>query len=184
MARHLNAPLSSFITARIPIAPDANTDPTMLFKMAMVALEAITSVGGNDTGVLVNDIQDTVQLVPGESWCMATVQSALRYVELITGKISAIAAGGLCTAVFAQSVPNQVTTPQVGDIIVFQHGAGPSGHTEIVTGLGDGTFVFAAGGNTTPGAGYTGAAGVFHKMRTTTAPIGDMTILGFLRPYL
>ena len=185
MARHLKSELSEMIISRIPLLRGelSQVAPKELFQMAYAALEGIREAG-NNAGKWVEMIQYTVGLNRGDAWCMATAQTAIRFVELQTRIDSKLFASGHCLTVFANSKECQVTKPEQGDLIIYQHGKTQSGHVEGIIDLYKDRFAFTMGGNTSSGPGVsTEGDGVFFRMRSLSSPGGDLSIKGFLRPF-
>lgn len=192
MSRKLMPALSVFIQNRIACTLDQlkTLTKTKVFIYGVTAMSGVTEATGNNDGTQVNEIQATEGDSTGASWCMDTVQSIIRFVELVFGVTSGVFSADNCVEVFNKSLPeNKISAAdwaktQPGDIIIFEHGSTSEGHTEVLLSTPDELgLAISIGGNTTPGAGYSGHDGVFTKIRPMTSPIGDMHIIGFLRPF-
>lgn len=187
--RKLKAELSALMRSRIPLTEQelAAASAADLLMMAYAALEGIRETGDN-RGRFVEMIQYTVGLKPGDSWCMAAAQTAVRFVELYKGIISSLPVGGHCLTVLKNSPPtNQVQKtdkPRPGDLIVYQYGDTSNGHVEGIVSIYQEKFAFTMGGNTSSGPGVnSNGDGVFYRMRSLRVPGGDMRIAGFVRPF-
>ena len=101
-------------------------------------------------GVEVELFQKTVGLSPGDSWCMAFMQSCIAYVEHKTAIVSPIYASGTCMEVWDNSPVEQrvKVLPLAGAIAIWQHLTNPiHGHTGMVLDC-DGVSFHAIEGNT------------------------------------
>lgn len=188
MTRKLGQALANVMQSGIPLVQSQleTMTPAEIFQLAGAALEGVRETGAN-TGPVVNEIEQVVQLSPGDSWCMAAVQAALRFAENTTGKASTIYASGSCLDTWDNSPKNQISKsfkPNEGDIIIYQHGSTRNGHTEIVIKV-MGTLALVMGGNTSaaPGVNANGD-GEYFRIRSLTVPAGDMHIVGYLRPFV
>lgn len=187
--RKISAVISKFIRARIPLTDEQldKQNATEIFCLAMRAMEGIMESGGNNRGPLVAEILKTIGLPSGTSWCMAMIQTALRFAELYSGDTSKVVSSGHCLTTYRDSpaackVPT--TSLRAGDLIIFQHGKTEDGHVEGVTGSLQGLLAYTVGGNTSAGVGVNrDGDGVYHRMRSLVKPEGDMTIFGILRPF-
>lgn len=166
-------------------------------KTRLLVAEALRWIGvtehGNNAGELVSLFQKTVDgKAQGESWCMAYVQyclkHALYYYDSVYDGCSpmhGIYSSEHCLTVWNKT-PKELRTdkPEIGSIVIWQHGNTSSGHTGIVVGeKADPEFFTTAEGNTGPGAGVVREGdGVFMKTRSVKGS-GDMKILGFLLPF-
>lgn len=186
MPRKLKPELATLIRSRIPLS-DVElvvTPPSELFQMAYAALEGIREDGKN-AGKEVEMIQYSVGLSPGDAWCMAAAQCAIRFVELTLGITSPVASGGHCLTVARQSPPNVImNSPMQGDLIIYQHGDTDNGHVEGIMEIYSDKFAFTMGANTSSGPGINrDGDGVFFRMRSLKFPEGNMKIYCFIRPF-
>ena len=164
-------------------------DARACFLFAMRAMVGIREQGGNNRGRLVELIQETLGKAEGEPWCMSAVQTALAWAELRTGKKSPIVASEHCMTVWNETPKEQrvKNIPAPGAIIIWRHGAGPSGHTGVTTStVVDGKFT-AIEGNTESGLTAAGhierEGGGCYETRRNTIGAGSMKVIGFLRPF-
>ncbi len=171
----------------IPISQLVLLPPTQIFMYGYASLEGTREATGRNDGLIVEEIQKTVGLSKGDSWCMAAAQAAIRLAENLSKKISPVYASGHCLTVMRKSIGAQIPLskkPAEGDIIIFQHGDTESGHCEGIIKLAPPKIAFTMGGNTSgnPGVDRDGN-GVFFKMRDLGQTTGAMHIVGYVRPF-
>lgn len=189
MSRKLSEALAEIIRAGIPLsdAQVAANSPTEVFIMAAAALEGTREIGGNNRGPTVQLIQQVVGLSPGDSWCIAALQAALRFAENTMGKPSTIYASGNCMEAWRNSPANQIPLtqyPRVGDIIIYHDiGSTTQGHAEVIVAL-NGSMAFVMGNNTSAAPGISGDGdGTYFRMRNLVVATGILQPQGYLRPY-
>ena len=150
----------------------------------------VTEESGDNKGQCVQMFQKACDnKAAGESWCMAFVQFCLKNTDsLCVDVLKSMGKNNLflsehCLTVWNNSPKScRVDKPFIGSIAIWQMGETTSGHTGIVTEIGQATFKTIEG-NTGPGAGVVREGdGVYEKTRTMNQ-IGNMKLLGFLLPY-
>lgn len=163
-------------------------DATMLMRLAAQACVGIREKGGNNRGPMVELIQDTIGGRDPWAWCMSFVQTCIAYAEVKTDRDSAIYPHEHCMTVWVKTprTARILKTPAPGSIVIWQHGNTQAGHTGIVEAVVDDGFT-AFEGNTTSGLGegdkvIRDGGGVYYTKRRLKA-VGDMNIVGFLRPF-
>lgn len=172
------------------LAQDAikTKDARTLFVCAAEACVGIREVGGNNEGPMVELIQETVGSADREPWCMSFVQTCLAYAELKTGVKSPIPAGEHCMSIWSStpSTNRVIFSPKRGAIVIWKHGAGPSGHTGIFLER-DNTNFYAIEGNTEAGLNPDGSiereGGGVYKTKRNMVRNGNMSVVGFLKPF-
>lgn len=162
-------------------------DARLLFRCAAESLVGVREASGKNDGPLVELMQETIGSAGREPWCMSLVQSCLAYAETKTNKKSSVFASELCTAVW-KNTPKEYRVkyrPLPGAIAIWQHGAGPSGHTGVL--IEDQSDVFlAVEGNTTAGVSGGKIVREGGGCYLTTRPfndVGPMELLGFIKPW-
>lgn len=173
-----------------PIAFHAlvNKDPRLLLQQAARACVGIREASGNNDGVMVELIQETVGSADNEPWCMALVQTLIAYVEVkldIKSPLIVTEHVMTCwnTTPFSQRVKR---IPLPGAIVCWRHGSTSSGHTGIVIDC-DGKNMHVIEGNTSSGVSPDGKVeregqGCYLTHRSAKAT-GSMVVQGFLRPF-
>lgn len=190
--RELHSGLATWLDKKLAgngLAQQALKDrmPRALFVQALSACVGIRETGGNNKGPLVELIQETIGSANREAWCMSFVQSGLAYVEFKLGVQSPIAVSEHCMTVWNSTPKLQrvLYSPLSGAICIWKHGAGPSGHTGIITSA-DENFMELVEGNTESGVAggkvERDGGGVYftHRSRRGT---GNMKVVGFLKPF-
>lgn len=166
-----------------------DADARACFIHAMKACVGIRESGGNNRGPLVELIQDTLGKAEGEPWCMSLVQTCIAWAELRTGKISPIFASEHCMTVWNSTPKAQrvKSIPAPGAIIIWRHGAGPSGHTGATISAVENDHFRAVEGNTESGLGTAGIVerdgGGCYETRRNVIGAGNMKVVGFLKPF-
>lgn len=165
-----------------------NKDARTLFRLAAEACVGIREEGGNNSGPMVELIQETVGGAGREAWCMSFVQTCLAFAEVETGVKSPIPASEHCMTVWNTTPKKQRVkiSPLPGAIAIWQHGKGPAGHTGIVSGADEKNFN-AIEGNTESGLNPKGTVerdggGVYFTKRSRKGA-GSMKLIGFLKPF-
>lgn len=166
-----------------------NREARILMRMAAQACVGILEHGGNNRGPEVELFQETIGGHSRESWCMSFIQSCIAYAEVKTGVNSPIIGGEHCLTVWAQSPHEQRvhTYPLPGAIAIFQHGTSQNGHCGIIESM-EGVDMWTYEGNTEHGIAPNGAmvrdgGGVYHCLRSFNMPMGDMHLVGCLKPF-
>ena len=192
MKRQLNREMAAWLDSQVKETAHRaliSNDPREIFRHAMIACVGIREKGGNNRGHMVELIQDTLGTADGEPWCMSLVQTCLAFAELRSGHASPIAASEHCLTVWHDTPKEQrvQTVPAPGAIIIWQHGAGPSGHTGCtISAVVDGRF-HAVEGNTESGLVAAGqverdGGGCYETIRTVNGA-GSMKVVGYLKPF-
>lgn len=193
MSRKIEAEMVTFIDWKLSmngLAQEAiaKKDARTVFRLALESCVGIRETGGNNNGPMVRLIQETIGGADREAWCMSFVQTGLAYAEKKTGIQSPIWASEHCMTVWHETPISQRvhTVPALGAIIIWKHGAGPSGHTGItVSAVKDGHFS-AVEGNTESGVSsgqvVRDGGGVYLTERNTFGN-GAMRVVGFLKPF-
>jgi len=138
---------------------------------------------------MVELIQQTLGDAEGEPWCMSLVQTCIAWAELRSGKPSPIFASEHCMTVWNSTPAAQrvVSIPAPGAIIIWRHGAGPSGHTGATISDVRNRIFSAVEGNTESGLGTAGIVerdgGGCYETRRSLDGAGKMKIVGFLKPF-
>jgi hypothetical protein len=193
MQRHIEQKMIEFIDKKLEhngLAQEATRtkNARALMLCAAQACVGIREEGGNNRGPLVTLIQETVGGPDHVAWCMSFVQTCIAYAELKTGVKSPIPAGEHCLTIWQTSPKEQRVKllPLAGAIVIYQHGHSSSGHTGLVEST-DGNTVWNYEGNTESGVALGGkierdGGGVYHTHRPIQG-VGDMHLLGFLKPF-
>lgn len=164
-------------------------DARLVFTLAMEACVGIREVGGNNSGPMVELIQETVGRHSREAWCMALVQTCLSYAEKQTGKKSPIIATEHCLTAW-ETTPHEQRVkhiPARGAIIIWRHGDSTNGHTGIVLDYHNQPGkMLTVEGNTEKGivGGHIerDGGGVYLVERDAIGSY-DMRIMGYLKPF-
>lgn len=158
-------------------------DARLLFGLAMESAVGIVEVGGNNSGPLVQLIQRTVGGASKEPWCMALVQSALAYAELLTQVKSPIAVSEHCMTVWRETpeIQRVKASPLKYAIVIWRHGNTDSGHTGCAVESDHRQWFRTVEGNTN-GDGSRDGDGVYYKKRDWIRN-GDLIRVGFLKPF-
>lgn len=178
-------PLPTPIPAPIP-AP-APAPSTVQYNVAVLA-EAHKWVGtkesgGNNHGTQVELFQKAVDgVAEGEPWCMAFIQFCVKQVEVELNIHSLIKRSEHCLTVFRNSPASlRSTEPQIGCIVIWQHGTSERGHTGIIHSVCDDGTIITVEGNTNAD-GSSDGDGVYIKKRHLKGD-GDMHIVGYLKAF-
>lgn len=83
--RHIKQELVTFIDQHIGATPP--TDPSALFRAALVACQGVHEQGGNNRGHIVELIQSTAGSPVAQPWCMDFMQCGIAYVEVKLGLV-------------------------------------------------------------------------------------------------
>lgn len=184
MIKYLDAKLASNGLAQLAIK---EKDARSLFALAAEACVGIREQGGNNEGPLVDLIQETIGGEGVEPWCMSAVQTWLAYAEIKTGIHSPIYPTEHCMTCWRETDASQRVkiSPKRGAIIIWKKGSSDSGHTGIVIEPYP-TFFYAVEGNTE--AGINGGkierdGGGVYKTKRPKSAVGNMKIVGFLKPF-
>lgn len=161
------------------------TTPNELVVRALQAMLGIHEEGGNNRGILVSAIQDTVGGPDHWAWCMSLQQTAVAFVEKKFSMVCDLAESEHCLTVFnaAKKAKRILKKPEIGSLVVWQHGYTQSGHVGCVTRISamkDGWFVCIEG-NTGGGSGIEREGdGVFEKIRNAQGS-KEMRVLGYVK---
>ena len=126
----------------------------------------------------------------GHAWCSYFAELVYRkaYSEVDPSQIDAI--GQLFSPMAVDTFRRFKATghpvsdkPSVGDVVIWKHGNGPSGHAGIVIAVGPGNAFTTVEGNTNAHGGREGEQ-VAVKPRKTGQPFGveSLNLVGFIRP--
>lgn len=162
-------------------------DARTVMRLAAQVCVGIREVGGNNSGPMVELIQETIGTHGKEAWCMAFVQTCIAFAEYCTGVKSPVFASEHCLTVWGNTPIAQrvAAIPAAGAIVIWRHGTTTNGHTGIVESC-DGVNFYAFEGNTE--SGITGSkvvsdgGGVYHTKRSMK-PTGSMKVVGFIKPF-
>lgn len=165
----------------------ANKDARGVFAYAMEACVGIRETGGNNSGPMVELIQETVGGHSKEAWCMAFVQTCIAFAEVKTGIVSRLPATEHCLTCWRSSPQGSKVLyfPLKGAVIIWKHGSTDNGHTGMFI-EGNHNIFSAVEGNTE--SGIVGGVverdggGVYMTNRSMKGN-GDMKIMGFLKPF-
>lgn len=126
----------------------------------------------------------------GYAWCALFTELVYReaYSDIDPGQIDAIGQLFSPMAVdtyrrFKNSGHKVDNVPNVGDVVIWKHGNGPSGHAGIVVAVGPGNEFTTIEGNTNAAGGREGEV-VALKKRKTGQPFtsNGLNIVGFISP--
>ena len=166
-------------------------------KTKLLVAEAMRWIGvkeeGNNAGALVEMFQKAVDdKAQGESWCMSFVQFCLKnatyYYDSLydaCSRMHNIRQSEHCLTVWNKTPKEcRIDTPEIGSIVIWQHGNTTSGHTGIVVGRKlDSDFFITVEGNTAAWNGVVREGdGVYARTRSVKGS-GEMKVLGYLLPF-
>ncbi len=164
----------------------AKKDARKVFGLAAACLVGVREVGGNNSGPLVELIQETVGGHSKEAWCMSFVQTCLAYAETVTGKKSPIPVSESCDYVF-RNTPKEFHVkkyPAQYAIVVWIKPSG-LGHTGVLEEFNSDEFT-AFEGNTESGVKggrvERDGGGVYHTERSFPGS-NSFRVRGFLIPF-
>lgn len=185
MEKYIDEKLKGFGAAQDAIA---KKDARLLMQYAALACVGIKESGGNNMGKYVRLMTDTVDEPGAIPWCAAGVQTWIAYAEKKTGIRSPIEASEHVLTIWNYSPKGQRVKffPLPGAIIIWRHGKTTSGHTGLFL-EGDSRTLMAVECNT--GGGLDTHDEVVregdgcYRTRRTIGKIGDMDLVGFLRPF-
>lgn len=146
------------------------------------ALEGVQEQGGNNKGMYVVSIQETVGGHSAEAWCMSLQQTIEGLVEKWCGVRSSLPVGEHCLTVYGEAAKAKqvVTNPQINDVAIWRHQTTTNGHTGRVIVDGDST-IETIEGNTGPDSGVNrDGDGVYRKHRDIKGTV-SMHMMGFIR---
>lgn len=163
-------------------------DARTVFRLAAQVCVGIRETGGNNSGPMVELIQETIGGHSKEAWCMAFVQTCIAFAEYCTGVKSPVFASEHCLTVWEKTPKAQRVDkiPAAGAIVIWRHGTSSSGHTGIVESC-DGVNFKAYEGNTESGVNpqnvvVRDGGGVYYTKRALK-PTGSMKVVGYLKPF-
>jgi len=167
----------------VPSEPSPSTDSNLALIVEAKKWVGVHEQGGNNKGKEVEIFQKAVDgQSSGEAWCMAFVQYCIKQTEATLGIKSKIYRSEHCLTVWGKSPTTmRLTKPEVGCVVIWQHGTTSSGHTGFVTGVDANGNLLTIEGNTN-GAGSRDGDGVFSKTRNKTAD-GTLKVVGFLKVF-
>lgn len=161
-----------------------------LFCRTMSELKVTEKTGNND-GIMVSYLQDTIGSPQKQSWCEDEYQSGVNYSEKKIGVKSRLPATE-STIYVRDNCPKdmlvKVEDSQEGYAWVWQHGTTYTGHTgAFQSWLTPGKVGILNEGNTTHGVDPNGAiisngGGAFQTHRSV-GQIGDMHLIAVVRPF-
>lgn len=167
----------------------AKADADVLLDTVAKSCIGAREEGGNNTGYIVGLFQQTVQINPGDPWCMAFIQSLLAYVEWKLNINSRVFASGHCLTVYRNSPKDLVYKTYTDNaVVIWQHGTTEEGHTgKTIRPVSTGNSFFAVEGNTVTGVDAKGkiirdGGGVYLTTRKNAGD-GDMHPVAFLKPF-
>ena len=147
----------------------------------------IGEAGGANRGPMVEAFQKAVDgKAEGEPWCMGFVQYCIKETIRVHGGSTYMVPteSSLQAWEWSQPVMRIRGRPQVGDIAIWQHGGTRAGHTGIVTEVYDGGTMKTVEGNTSIGVGIDREGdGVYLRTRPWDDGVGNMKLVGFIRPF-
>lgn len=171
----------SLILKKMPDGFEKMSSVEMLVK-AMEAMIGVNEKGDNNSGPEVEAIQSTVGDAEQEAWCMSTVQTAIAFVEVVTGLSSRFPVTEHCMTALEKSLV-KFMNPKRGLVCIWQHGSSDSGHTGVVSDVIGANEFQCIEGNTGPGGGVVrDGDGVYKKLRSLHGA-GEMKVRGFLEPF-
>lgn len=138
--------------------------------------------GGDNRGVEIERFQRAIDgHASGQSWCMAFVQYCLSQVG-----DSELFRSSHCLTVWNNSPKElRLSKPVPGSIMIWRKKGTAQGHTGIVTAVYDDTTVETIEGNTGPMSVVSREGdGVYRKMRSTHPVMGNMIVVGWLKPWM
>lgn len=162
----------------------------LLFWLSAVACVGIKERTGNNDGMMVELLQETVGGHDHEPWCVALPQTCLAYVELKTGVKSPLPATESSRELWNDS-PHELRVkniPAAGAIEVWADVGKYTGHVEVVLSC-DGETNHNIGGNTSgttdPNSSVNREGnGCFYTVRNFAHPDTDSRKrLGFIKPF-
>ena len=158
-----------------------NKDARTLFRLAAECCVGIKETS-NNSGPMVELIQETIGSAVKESWCMSFIMTCLAYAEVKTGIKSSVFPSELCTEVWNKT-PKFLRVkkiPAPGAITVWQRGSTIYGHTGVMLEWQDNKFI-SCEGNTSDLSVSNGDC-VAVKSRSSKAT-GALKVLGWLKPF-
>lgn len=160
------------------------SDPNEVLVLEAASWLGTKSVGING-GTAVERFQRAVNSHPTrENWCADFVIFCVQEVERKLGIKSTIARTELCTALYDRSpVSMRIAKPQIGCVVVWQHGTSIFGHAGIVEALNPNGTITTIEGNTGPGVGIVREGdGVYRRVRDVHGTPA-MHVIGFLKVF-
>jgi len=189
ISREINKVMVEYLDFHLEIngnAKDAieKRDARRLFLYAAQACVGVREAKENNTGPVVELMQETIGRAERESWCMAFVQTCLAYVEQKMGVKSPIFASEHCLTVWNETpqVQRVRIRPLAGAIVIWQHGNTQNGHTGIVSEWRDHSFE-AVEGNTERGKDLVRDGGGVYVTDRDIVGNGSLKIIGYLKPF-
>lgn len=162
-------------------------NPRALMIEAAKSCVGIRETGGNNSGPMVELIQETIGGHGREAWCLAFVQTCIGYAEKKTNIASPIFPTEGCLNCWEETdkVQRVKLMPLPGAICIWRHGSSWQGHTGIILGCDESKMQLVEG-NTESGiaAGRVirDGAGIYFTERSRSGD-GDMKVVGWLKPF-
>jgi hypothetical protein len=146
---------------------------------------------GQNSGQLINLMQQSVGIEDGDSWCMAYIQFCLQAVQRQVKALSdavtlSIPTSGHCLTVWGKT-PSlyRYNEPRVGTIVIWQHGDTQNGHTGWVTDVdGKGFFACLEGNTSKQGTNIDRNGGEVCYKKRHISGAGSMKVVGFIDPFI
>ena len=163
-------------------------DARTVFRLANEACVGIREKGANNSGPMVELVQETVGDAEGEPWCMSLQMTCLAYAERKTGIKSPIIASEHCLTVWQETPKSQrvKAIPAPGAIIIWRHGNTSNGHTGCMIEWQDKKMRTIEGNSesgVTPSGGIERDGGGCYLNLRSTSGTGSMKVVGFLKPF-
>lgn len=143
----------------------------------------VHETGGNNKGKEIEAFQKAVDgQASGEAWCMAFVQYCIKQVEAAQGTKSSIFRTEHCLTCWQKSPTSiRLSNPEIGSVVIWQHGTSTSGHTGFFKGFDKDGNMLTIEGNTNS-EGSSEGDGVYAKVRNRKAD-GTLNVVGFLKVF-
>lgn len=158
-----------------------------LYERAIEIIQSYVGVheeGGDNRGPQIEEFQKAIDgKAQGESWCMCLQGYVLQKTAAEFDTILPIKLSEHCLTTWGINHNHRRDYPEPGFLVIWSHGAGPSGHTGMVTAVNqDGTISTVEGNTSSSTEVDREGQGVYAKIRSLT-PKGSMRIVGFLDPW-
>jgi hypothetical protein len=162
-------------------------DPRKLLLQVAGVLTDVREIG-NNSGKMVELIQETIGGHSHESWCMGFVQSCVAYVERKYAIKSLLHASESCMDVWTYTPREQRVKilPAPGAVAIWRHGDTWKGHTGLVKLYVPKIYMNLIEGNTNAGdvnGKIVREGGGVYPTKRKIGTIGDMKLVGFLKPF-
>lgn len=165
------------------IIPASNPNEVLLLEAEQWV--GTVEKGGDNMGPEVEMFQHAINSHPtGESWCMSFVQFCVQQVEKKLNVKSQIYRSEWTVEVWKRSpAAMRLLRPEVGCIVIWEHGTTGQGHCGIVENVADEKTITTVEGNTGPGEKseiVRNGDGVYRRIRSQSGTF-EMKILGYLK---